>query len=401
MNASPNDPRPRVLYVTHRVPYPPDKGDRIRNYHVLLELSKVARVWLAALADEPVTEAQQAALDKLCVRVAIIPVGGKSRWVKAGASLLSGKSLSEGLFNEGKLATQLSTWAAEANFHSSLISASSLARYQQLPALAKLPAHVDLVDVDSQKWFDFADATRGPKSWLYRLEGKRIRKLEQSLANRASTLSLVSKAETDVFNGFTKPGAAITATNGVDLKYFQPMDNVPPQPACAFVGAMDYFPNIDAAVWFAMEIHPHVRASYPEAQFHIIGRKPTAEVLKLGTLPGVQVLGTVPDVRPFVAAARLAVCPIRVARGLQNKVIEAMAMAKPTLSAPAAMAALHAIPGVHLLRPTTVSEWVRAICELWLDIDRREELGRAARGYVELYHNWPNCLAPLIQRVVA
>ncbi len=395
------DNRPRVLYVTHRVPYPPDKGDRIRNYHVLRELAKVARVWLAALADEPVTDAQQSALNGLCERVAIIPVGGKSRWVKAGVSLLTGKSLSEGLFNEGKLTTQLNAWANETKFHSTLISASSLARYQRLPALSELPAHVDLVDVDSQKWFDFADATRGPKSWLYRLEGQRVRKLEQALASTASTLSLVSKAETDVFNGFTKPNAAITATNGVDLKYFHPMNTVPPKPACAFVGAMDYFPNIDAAVWFATEIHPHVRASYPEAQFHIIGRKPTAEVLKLGTLPGVQVFGTVPDVRPYVAAARLAVCPIRVARGLQNKVIEAMAMAKPTLSAPAAMAALQAIPGVHLLRPTTVQEWVRAICELWLDIDRREELGNAARSYVEHYHDWTICLSPLIQRVVA
>jgi polysaccharide biosynthesis protein PslH len=398
---NPTDPRPRVLYVTHRVPYPPDKGDRIRNYHVLRELSKVARVWLAALADEPVTDEQHTELNNLCERVAIIPAGGRGRWVKAGLSLLTGKSLSEGLFHENKLAEQLTAWAGEANFHSTLISASSLARYQQLPALAKLPAHVDLVDVDSQKWFDFADATRGPKSWLYRTEGHRVRKLEQRLANSASTLSLVSKAETDVFNGFTKPNAALTATNGVDLDYFQPMHLVHPQPACAFVGAMDYFPNIDAAVWFATEIFPHVRASYPDAEFHVIGRKPTAEVLKLGTLPGVKVLGTVPDVRPFVAAARLAVCPIRVARGLQNKVIEAMAMGKPTLSAPAAMAALHAIPGVHLLRPTSVSEWVKAICELWLDIDRRETLGKAARAYVEQYHDWPKCLAPLVRRVVA
>jgi polysaccharide biosynthesis protein PslH len=398
---TPPDARPRVLYVTHRVPYPPDKGDRIRNYHVLRELAKVARVWLAALADEPVTDTQHIELNKLCERVAILPAGGKGRWVKAGLSLLAGKSLSEGLFDEAKLADQLTAWAKETTFHSTLISASSLARYQQLPALAKTPAHVDLVDVDSQKWFDFADATRGPKSWLYRTEGKRVRKLEQRLANRAGTLSLVSKAETDVFNGFTKPNAAITATNGVDLAYFHPMDTVPPLPACAFVGAMDYFPNIDAAVWFATEIFPHVRASYPEAQFHIIGRKPTVEVLKLGTLPGVKVLGTVPDVRPHVATARLAVCPIRVARGLQNKVIEAMAMAKPTLSAPAAMAALHAIPGVHLVRPTTVQEWVKEICELWLDIDRRAELGKAARKYVEDYHDWPKCLAPLVQRVVS
>jgi len=394
------DDRPRILYITHRVPYPPDKGDRIRNYHVLREMAERARVWLVALADEPVVEEHRRALAALCERVETVQVANKGRWLQAGWSLLCGKSLSEGLFREQALIALLPELTAEANFHSVMISASSLASCLDAPGLAKLPKHVDLVDVDSQKWLDFAAASRSPKNWLYRLEGGRVRALETRLTASVQTLCLVSKAETELFNGFTHPDAAITASNGVDLDYFHPQPDVAELPACVFVGAMDYFPNVDAAVWYATTIHPQVREQFPEAEFHIVGRKPTAHVQKLAAIPGVRVLGTVPDVRPHVAAARLAVCPIRVARGLQNKVIEAMAMAKPTLSTPAAMAALQATPGHDLLQLHSADDWVRAICELWLDGPRRTALGQAARQYVQSHHHWHRCVRPLIDRVV-
>jgi len=394
------DDRPRVLYLTHRVPFPPDKGDRIRNFHVLRELSKVARVWLAALADEPVTDAQREALGAICERVELVPASGKVRWLRAGLSFLGGRSLSEGLFREPKLDALLARWQTDAGFAATLVSASSLAPYQRRHGFDAIPAHVDLVDVDSQKWFDFAAATRGPKGWLFRCEGHRVRKLEIEIAAWAKTLSLVSKAETILFDGFTRPGTATTASNGVDLSYFQPEPEVAIEPACVFVGAMDYFPNVDAACWFARDIWPSIHRDWPEGEFRIVGRKPTSEVLKLAEIPGVKVLGTVPDVRPYVASAMLAVGPIRVARGLQNKVIEAMAMGKPTLAAPAAIAALEVEIGRDLLSPRTEVEWIEQVRELVLDADRRRELGHAARSYVETHHRWDRCLQPLLRRIV-
>ena len=394
------DPKPRVLYLAHRVPYPPDKGDRIRNYHVLRELAKVARVTLIALADEPVTAATEAVLRDLCETVEIIPASGRRRWLRAGRSLLAGGSLSEGLFAEPKLDAAIRRLSATQNWDASLVSASSLAPYLQRHGLPDRPRFVDLVDVDSQKWFDYADAASGPKHWLYTLEGHRVRRLEQWIAEWATAVTIVSPAECAVFDGFTRLGAGTIATNGVDLDYFRPQPDIETVEACAFVGALDYVPNIDAALWFARDIWPAIRARRPAAEFWIIGRKPTAAVRALGALDGVTVVGPVPDVRPHVAKASVAVCPIRIARGLQNKVLEAMALAKPTVAAPAAIRALQAVPGEHLLSPTTEEEWISTVCELLTDTERRRELGLAGRRFVEEHHRWDRCLRPLIDAMV-
>lgn len=390
-------PLPRVAYVTHRVPFPPDKGDRIRNYHVLRELSKHARVWLAALADEPVTDEQRTVLGSLCERVAFVP-GGR-RWVRGGLSLLTGRSISEGLFRQPELDEVLAGWRAETNFHASLVSASSLAPYQRRGGWERVPAFVDLVDVDSQKWFDYAAAAGGPKRWLYTLEGRRVRKLERELCRWAEGVFVVSRAEGAVLDSFTAAGTATAATNGVDLDYFRPQPDVTPQLACAFVGALDYPPNVDAAVWFAAEVWPRVRAAHPAAEFRVIGRQPVPAVLRLHGQNGVNVVGGVPDVRPHVATAAVAVCPVRIARGLQNKVLEAMAMAKPTVAAPPAVAALKAEIGRDLLSPVTADEWVTTLTELLGDVTRQAELGANARKYVEEHHHWDRCLRPMVARM--
>lgn len=389
--------RPRVVYITHRVPYPPDKGDRIRNYHVLRELSQHARVWLAALADEPVTAEQQTRLNELCEQVVFIP-GGR-QWVRGGLSLLSGRSISEGLFRAPTLDAVLTGWRNEVGFGAVLVSASSLAPYTRRNGWEQVPAFVDLVDVDSQKWFDYATAAGGPKRWLYQLEGRRVRKLEAELCRWAKGVFLVSRAEGALLDSFTAPGAATPATNGVDLDYFRPQPDVKTELACAFVGALDYPPNVDAAVWFATDIWPRVRAVHAAAEFRVIGRQPTPAVLRLHGRNGVNVVGQVPDVRPHVASAAVAVCPVRIARGLQNKVIEAMAMAKPTVAAPPTVAALKAEVGRDLLSPTTADEWVNVLTELLGDEKRQTELGANGRRYVEEYHHWDRCLRPMVEKM--
>jgi polysaccharide biosynthesis protein PslH len=390
-------PLPRVAYLTHRVPHPPDKGDRIRNYHVLREVSRHARVWLAALADEPVTGDQRTRLGELCERVEFVP-GGR-RWVRGGLSLLTGRSISEGLFREPALDRLLAGWVKEAEFAASLVSASSLVPYQRRNGWDRIPAFVDLVDVDSQKWFDYAAAAGGPKRWLYSLEGRRVRTLERELCGWAKGVFLVSPAEATLLDSFTAPGTATAATNGVDLDYFRPQPDVPTQPACAFVGALDYPPNVDAAVWFAAEVWPRVRRVHATAEFRVIGRQPVPAVLALHGRDGVNVVGQVPDVRPHVASAAVAVCPVRIARGLQNKVIEAMAMGKPTVAAPPAVAALKVRVGRDVLSPATADEWVGVLTELLGDAKRQAELGANGRKYVEGHHHWGRCLRPMVEKM--
>jgi sugar transferase (PEP-CTERM/EpsH1 system associated) len=392
-----------VLFLTHRTPFPPDKGDRIRTYHLLRQMAKRGRVWLGCLADEPVPPESLAALEGLCERVACVPVGRRSRWARAARSLATGGSLSEGLFASRQLTRLVRSWAAEGGFGCAVASSSALLPYLRDPALAGVPKVVDLIDVDSQKWLDFAAASRPPKNWLYRLEAARVRKVEQSLAGWARAASVVSRAEADVYDSFTKVGAATVATNGVDLDYFAPgHDGGRPglaRPSLAFVGALDYFPNEDAAAWFVREVWPAVRAKFPGAEFRIVGRNPTAAVRALASIPGVNLVGQVPDVRPFVASAAVAVVPLRLARGVQNKVLEAMAMGKAVVAAPASLAALRVVNGVHLLSASTPREWAEAVCGLLADPQRRRELGEAARRYVEEHHHWERCLQPLLDAI--
>jgi hypothetical protein len=225
----------RVLYLTHRVPFPLDKGDRIRNYHLLRQLAARGRVSLGSLADEPVAPETLAELERLCERVAAVPVSRRRRWLRAGVSLLSGGSLSEGAFGEPRLRAVVREWAGTTRFDVVVISASSLVPYLGEAGIAGMPAVVDLVDVDSQKWFDYADAARPPKRWLYRLEGHRVRNIERAMPGWARAVSVVSQAEADLLDGFAGEGAATVATNGVDLDYFTPATG-PTDQACVFGG---------------------------------------------------------------------------------------------------------------------------------------------------------------------
>jgi sugar transferase (PEP-CTERM/EpsH1 system associated) len=234
--------------------------------------------------------------------------------------------------------------------------------------------------------------------WLYRLEGHRVRNIERAMQGWARAVSVVSQAEADLLDGFAGEGAATVATNGVDLDYFTPATG-PTDQACVFVGAMDYLPNVDAAGWFAREVWPGIRATFPAAEFRIVGRKPTPAVQELAQLPGVKLVGQVPDVRPHVARAAVVVAPLRLARGLQNKVLEALAMGKPVVAAPAALVALRTEPDRHLLAALTPAEWVDAVGGLFAAPALRRQLGAAGRQFVEEHHHWDHCLAPLLDRI--
>lgn len=391
--------RPRVLYLTHRVPFPPDKGDRIRNYHVLRQLAARADVWLVALADEPVTAETRAVLDALCERVKLVPVGRYTQKLRAVRSAVMGGSLSEGAFHSPEVEAILRRWSCESSFSAALVSAGPLAPYLRRNGLDCVPGFVDLVDVDSQKWHDFADASGFSKRLLYRFEARRLRKLERELPTWAAAVSIVSEHEAKVFESFAGAGTATVATNGVDLEYYRPANEVE-QPACAFVGALDYLPNVDAAIWFANEVWPVIRAKHPAAEFWLIGRKPTPAVLRLGQLSGIKVVGQVPDVRPHVARAAVVVVPMRLSRGLQNKVLESLAMAKAVVAAPPALAALETVPGTHLLLAKSPTEWADAVDELFASPDRRCELGDAGRRFVEERHHWDRCLQPLLDNML-
>jgi len=388
--------RPNLLYLVHRFPYPPDKGDRIRAYHLLRFLARRAAVHLACLADEPVPERAVAALRRHCERVAVVRLGRWTRWASALGSFTFGGTVTEGAFRSAALRAVVREWAAATAFDAAVVSASSMVPYLRLAALRDVPAVVDLVDVDSQKWFDYAAVSRGPAACLYGTEGRRLRQVEGSLPSWARAVTLVSEAEADLYRTFSTPGEVHAVSNGVDLEYFRPQPRQAIKPACVFVGALDYRPNVDAACWFCAEVWPEVRCRRPKAELWLVGRLPTPAVRRLEETPGVRVVGQVPDVRPYLARAACAVMPLRLARGLQNKVLEALAMGKAVVASPHALAGLKHRLDAPVLTAGSSSEWVNRIVRLLDDEAFGRHLGALGRGYVEEHYRWDTCLEPFV-----
>lgn len=388
--------RPKILFLTHRVPHPPNRGDRIRTFHFLQHLAQHAEVWLAAFADEAVSPASMQVLQQLCRDVALIPVQPKLRWARAGLSFLSGRSISAGAFESPQLKHVLRQWGREINFSATLSSSSVMAAYQQLPELSDVPAYVDLIDVDSQKWADYSTASRGWKKFIYGCEAHRLRSVESHLADWTRGIAVVSEPEANIYRTFRNTDLIRAIPNGVDVNYFQPMPVHQPQNGCVFVGVLDYKPNVDGICWFAHEVWPEVQRQRPEHRLRIVGRSPAPAVQELAQIPGVDVIGTVPDVRPYLDQAAVAVVPLHIARGVQNKVLEALAMAKPVVASPEPIVGLDVVEGIHLFRATEKSEWVEKLIRLFDDQELRRDIGAAGQAYVTANHRWEQCLTSLL-----
>jgi len=383
---------PDILYVTHRVPYPLDKGERIRTYYLLRYLAGRARVHLASLADEPASAETTAHLSQMTARFAAVK-HGVSKWVGGAKSFLAGGTISEGMFASAGLRKLLTAWTADTSFHGVVLSASSLASYLTRPGFGRAVTVVDAMDVDSQKWLDYAAASAPPKKWLYAAEGKRLRRTEQRISRLANAVTFVSERESQMVREYCDPAKIVTVTFGADLAYYAPQPHPDPS-GVVFVGALDYKPNVDGICWFAKSVWPTLRHRAPAAVLKIVGRQPTPAVKELGSIPGVEVVGPVPDVRPHLAAAAVVVAPLMIARGLQNKVLEAMAFGKSVVCSPAALAGFGHHEHLPAVPADTVEEWVTRVAALLGDPFRRQELGDAGRWYAATYHDWRTCLAP-------
>jgi sugar transferase (PEP-CTERM/EpsH1 system associated) len=387
-------PKPNILYLTHRVPYPPDKGDRIRNFHILRSLAQVASVHLLSLLDEPVAPETIAVLNKLCKRVCLVPVSTTGRRLRGLRTLLSGKSITQGAFHSGAVRRTVETWKSRTRFHAALASASSMAPY--LEPVRDVPAYVDLMDVDSEKWLAYSRTRPWPLSWLFKLEARRMRELEDSLAYWTHGLIFTTTAEADIYRSFTPVRNVHAITNGVDLDYYQPGPADGPEAGCVFIGALDYYPNVDAAVWFGREVWPEIRRRRPEARWTLVGRRPVKAIRRLAQeTAGVSLAADVPDVRVYLRQSAAVVVPLRIARGVQNKLLEALAAGKAVIASPQALAGVNARPGHDLLCASSPEDWAEATVRALDDATLRRRLGGNARRFVEEHHDWERCLEPL------
>jgi sugar transferase (PEP-CTERM/EpsH1 system associated) len=377
-----------LFYFAHRIPYPPDKGDKIRSFHQIRELSARHRIRLFCLVDAPEDRPYVEDLARYCLSVDAVDQPAWASRAQALLALLSGRSLSSAAFWSAELRRRVAARLREGRPDAVLIFSGAMAPYLSL--LGHAPAVLDLVDVDSDKWNQYAAETRGPMSWIYRAEAERLSRLEVESAGRLGRAVFVSSVEANLFRERAPGCDCVVIPNGVDLDYFHadPEDVAPTEPRIVFVGMMDYFPNVDAVSHFCADVFPLIQREIPEARFDIVGRNPTRPVLRLGRLPGVRVTGSVPDVRPYVRAAALAVAPFRVARGLQNKVLEAMALRRPVVGTALGFQGTVATPGDGIRIADDPARMAAEIVQLLRRGDIRSVAGGRARAYVERTHRW-------------
>jgi len=260
---------------------------------------------------------------------------------------------------------------------------------------------MDFVDVDSAKFESYAEEGNAFMRWVNRREGRVLGKFETEIAARANASLLVSEAEAELFQRRTAASIVMALGNGIDTGFYDPEGHYKklhppfPDPLIVFTGQMDYRPNIEAVSDFAQHAMPAIRAQHPEATFAIVGRSPTQAVSDLSMLPGVQVTGAVDDVRTWLAAADVVVAPLRIARGIQNKVLEAMAMAKPVVASLAAAEGIDAEHGQHFFVEENVGAEAARVCALLAEPSSGLSIGKAARAYVINHYGWHSQLTPL------
>lgn len=391
-----------ILFLAHRMPFPPDRGDKIRSHHLLRALVQMASVHAACFGD---TDADFAHEDELAsVTASHCLVRRSKSMIRAGAeALASGKPVSLAAFGHDAIHNWVQRTIRDHDIQTIVVFSGQMGQY--VPASFEGRVVVDLCDVDSAKFEAYAKDGLGPRSWIDAREGKLLAKVEENLSTRADATLLVSEAEAALFRsrlGQPEKHQVTALRNGIDSDFFDP-NSARPQPELAasrgpnivFTGQMDYAPNVAAALRAMDRILPTIRTMHPDATFHLVGRAPIAKLTARDGEPGIRVWGEVPDVRPFLAAADVVLAPLEIARGVQNKVLEAMAMARPVVLSAEAATGIDAVDSEHFAIGVDDRDLISKTLALLEDGPAALNMAAAARRYVTTQQGWAAMLAPL------
>jgi len=402
-----------LLMIVHRIPYPPDKGDKIRSHHEFRFLRKKGwQIHLCTFIDDPEDLRHVGTLRAQCETASFHRLHSIPQKVSMLQALVQGKPLTVGAFSKRSAHHYIRHTLRDYPIQAILCFSSPTAEYVfQCPALRRTistnPTNstnstnsptllMDLIDVDSDKWRQYAAQADPLRRWVYALESRRLAAYERRIAASFDATLVVTDAEAELLRRNTGAGSRVRGVpNGVDTDYFHPAwERQAKQPGnspltLVFCGLMDYHPNVDAVVWFSNAVLPRLRQKLEGLEFHIVGARPAKEVQGLSAIPGVRVLGRVDDVRPHVWNADISIAPIRIARGIQNKVLEAMAMAKPVVATNEAFEGLNAVPGLDLVVCSKDPEsFARGVLALAEDGDQAGRMGQHARQTVLERYSW-------------
>lgn len=330
-----------ILFLCHRIPFPPNKGDKITTFNLLMFLSSRYDVHLGCFVDDQYDRQYTEELVKFCKSYYCEDICDRSQAQSGIKALLTGQSVSVAHYNSTSFQAWVDKTIEQYTIDKLFIYSSGMSQFIDFPSYENKTRVLDMADVDSDKWRQYAENKPWYSKWIYSREQRILQKYEQKILADFQAVTLITDDEAALFRAIS-PNALhdkiVTLSNGVDTEYFSPeaqfdLTDLPElnKLSISFTGAMDYWANEDAVVWFCQHVWPKVKAQFSECTFYIVGGKPSDKVKKLAHIPGVVVTGRVPDVRPYLDASVIAVAPMRIARGVQNKVLEAMAMAKPVV----------------------------------------------------------------------
>jgi sugar transferase (PEP-CTERM/EpsH1 system associated) len=385
----------RILFVCHRVPFPPKRGGKIRPFNVIRHLSaSTHEVTVASLARSREELAEADGLRQYCAHTLVETISDPVAWGRMLARAPSLVPSSFGYFHSPRLKRRIHAELAAQPYDLIFVHCSSVAPYVE--DVQGVPKVIDFGDMDSQKWREYSVHRPFPRSLVYHLEALKLERAERRLGDKFDFCTCTTHAEWTTLAqlGIATPSGWFP--NGVDTEFFRPAEAVEYDPdLIAFVGRMDYYPNQQAVETFCRDVLPPLQAWRASIRLDIVGANPSAEIRKLGELAGVTVTGTVPDVRRFVTRAALTIAPLAIARGTQNKILESMAMGVPVVCSPQAAGGVDAVPGEHVLVADAPGEYVAKIRTLLESADVRHRFAAAARARVLSHHTWPSSMKQL------
>lgn len=388
----------RIFFLCQRVPFPPDRGDKITTYNEVRHLARTHEMHVFCLADGQQDLANVEGLRESVASVTAIPIEPWRSRMRALCALVDGGPLSVAALREPSLHAAIRRRFAELKPEVIIVYSSNVAQFAEPFASAR--RIMQFADLDSLKWRDYAARARPPLRWVYSLEARRLLPYERHIARSFSHSLVCTEVEARDFSALIPDAPVSIVRNGVDLEYFR-STGMPKQPeSLVFTGVMNYAPNVDAVHWFCNEILPLVRKELPRVTLTVCGSRPNRAVWRLGKAPGVAVTGRVPDVRPYLDRAALFVAPLRLARGIQNKLLEAMAMGLPVVTSGAACRATGVPEGEGILAADEPRDFAAHVIRLLRDTPYRKETGRKARAAMERSYTWAAQLAAL-DRVIA
>ncbi len=384
----------KILFLCHRLPFPPKRGGKIRPFNIIRHLTESGHsVTVGSLARSSEELAEGQPLREYCDKLLVGLINPAAAVAHMIARLPTSIPSSMGNFYSASLHREVREELRQHKYDLVFVHCSSAAQYAR--SAKGIPSILDFGDMDSQKWLDYSTYRRFPLSMGYWIEGTKLCRAEKRLASKFDLSTCTTQAELETLRGFDAARRTDWFPNGVDAEYFSPADEPYDPDQICFIGRMDYFPNQQAMINFCCTVLPIVQARRVATKLTIVGAEPSSEIRNLANKPGVTVTGTVPDVRDYVRASALSVAPLAIARGTQNKILESMALGVPVVCSKQAAGGVDAVPGKHLLVCDSPEQYADNIIRVLKSADERRELSIASRQRVLSSHSWPASMSKL------